>query len=85
MLRLRFFLALTSTLFLNHVVSAFICVQLTLMKITEILDLDSIIADLKANAKRDVISELVDPLVKSGKIRDKNKLLDALIDRKSVV
>ena len=43
------------------------------MKITEILNADSIIADLKAKGKRDVISELVEPLVKSGKVRDKNK------------
>ncbi|MBI3583648.1 MAG: PTS sugar transporter subunit IIA [Nitrospinae bacterium] len=51
------------------------------MKITEILDADSIIADLKAKGKRDVISELVELLVKSGKVRDKNKLLDALMER----
>ncbi len=51
------------------------------MKITEILNADSIIADLKAKGKRDVISELVEPLVKSGKVGDKNKLLDALMER----
>jgi PTS system nitrogen regulatory IIA component len=51
------------------------------MKITEILDADSIIADLKAKGKRDVIAELVEPLIKGGKVRDKNKLLDALMER----
>src|SRR3989338_4793841 len=51
------------------------------MKITEILGTDSIIADLKAEGKRDVISELAELLVKSGKEKDKNKLLDALMER----
>jgi len=41
------------------------------MKITEILGTDSIIADLKAEGKRDVISELAELLVKSGKVRER--------------
>lgn len=51
------------------------------MKITDILDEGSIIADLKARTKKDVIMELIEPLIASGKIKDKNRLLDALMER----
>ncbi len=54
------------------------------MKITDILDESSIIADLKAKTKKDIIAELIAPLIKSGKIKDKDKLLDSLMEREKL-
>ena len=51
------------------------------MKITDIIDENSIIADLKANTKQNIIAELVDRLVKNGKIKDKNTAMHALMER----
>jgi PTS system nitrogen regulatory IIA component len=54
------------------------------MKITDILDESSIIADLKAKTKKDIIAELIVPLIKSGKIKDKDKLLNSLMEREKL-
>ncbi|MBI3600777.1 MAG: PTS sugar transporter subunit IIA [Nitrospinae bacterium] len=54
------------------------------MKITDILDESSVIADLKAKTKKDIIAELIVPLIKNGKIKDKDKLLDSLMEREKL-
>lgn len=51
------------------------------MKIRDILDENSIIADLKAKTKKDIITELIEPFIKKGKIKDRNKLLESLMVR----
>ena len=54
------------------------------MKITEILVPEAVIVDLKSSAKRDVLAEMVQGLVKAQPSIDENRLLDVLIERESL-
>lgn len=56
------------------------------MKIMDFLSKKSIVADLKATKKEDVIKELVDLLINAGELDKgcRNKVLDALMERESL-
>ena len=54
------------------------------MRISEILALDAINLDLKANTKNEVLAELLQPLQKLGKLTDVKKMVDVLIEREDL-
>lgn len=51
------------------------------MNLKKVLTHDSIFSDLKADTKQGVIQELIDFLVKTGKITDREAALQAVLDR----
>lgn len=51
------------------------------MNITDILDEDSIIAELNARDKKGVLEELVSVLVKHGRLPDREKPVEVLLER----
>jgi PTS system nitrogen regulatory IIA component len=51
------------------------------MNITDILDKDSIIAELTARDKKSVLEELVDVLFEHGRLQDKEKPVEVLLER----
>jgi PTS system nitrogen regulatory IIA component len=51
------------------------------MNIADILDVDSIVANLRARDKKGVLEELVSVLVEQGKLRDKEKSVQVLLER----
>jgi PTS system fructose-specific IIC component len=53
------------------------------MKITELLKRDTIILDIKARTKRDVINELVEKLHSAGRLQDKEKFTEAILAREA--
>lgn len=53
------------------------------MKITDLLQRDTIQLNLSANSKREVIEELVDVLDRAGKLSDRNGYRDAILQRES--
>ncbi|MEK7812461.1 MAG: PTS sugar transporter subunit IIA [Candidatus Desantisbacteria bacterium] len=55
------------------------------MKLSNMLSIDAIEADLKAKDKNGVIEELVDLLFKAGKITQKEKVLDAVLAREALL
>ena len=55
------------------------------MAIFELLDEKSVKINLESTTKQDVLEELVDLLVDSGKIQDKHAVLDAIEDREAQV
>lgn len=54
------------------------------MKITDILHEDSIIMELTAKDKKGVLEELVSVLVDSGRIKDKERSLEVLLEREKL-
>ncbi len=54
------------------------------MQILEILSIDNIKMTLESKNKKDVIKELVDVLVKSGKIKDKKRMVQILMEREEL-
>ncbi len=55
------------------------------MKLSNMLSIDVVDADLKAKDKNGVIEELVDLLVKAGKITQREKVLDAVLAREALL
>lgn len=47
----------------------------------KVLNKDSISCDLKGNSKSEIINELIDLIEKSGKLDDKQKVLEAVLER----
>jgi len=56
------------------------------MRIMDFLSKDAITVDVKAKTKKDVVAEMVDLLLQSGKIeqQDKEKVIKALLDREEL-
>jgi fructose-specific phosphotransferase system IIA component len=54
------------------------------MQILDFLTADNIKMSLESKNKKDVIKELVDILVKSGKVKDKKKMVQILIEREEL-
>ncbi len=54
------------------------------MKITDVLDEQSLIADLKSKTKREVIAEMVTLLEKNGKIANADEIIDTLMEREEL-
>lgn len=55
------------------------------MRLLDILSQACIKADLKGKSRKDVILELVDLLVKSGAVKDKAKVIDAIMEREKLM
>lgn len=55
------------------------------MFLHELLDEDSIAMSLKSRTKDDVIEEMVDILDRTGKIKNKNAVLKAVMDRERIM
>ncbi|MHC9159744.1 MULTISPECIES: PTS fructose transporter subunit IIABC [Exiguobacterium] len=53
------------------------------MKITDLLQRDTIQLNLRASSKREIIEELVDVLDRAGKLSDRNGYRDAILKRES--
>ncbi|CAG9621753.1 PTS fructose transporter subunit IIABC [Sutcliffiella rhizosphaerae] len=53
------------------------------MKITDLLTIDTVILELKANSKRDVIKELIESLHQAGRLSDKHKYEEAILAREA--
>ena len=53
------------------------------MKLSEIIDIKAIKIPLRAKDKQTAIEELIDTLSQAGKISDKSKLLQAVLDREA--
>jgi PTS system nitrogen regulatory IIA component len=54
------------------------------MKITDFLSKDCIKIGLKSKGKKEVLEELVDILVESGKVKDKKKVMQVLLEREEL-
>jgi fructose-specific phosphotransferase system IIA component len=54
------------------------------MQILDFLTVDAIKMSLESKTKKDVIKELVELLVKSGKVKDKKKMLQTLMEREEL-
>jgi len=54
------------------------------MQILDFLSVDNIKMNLESKSKKDAIRELVDVLVKSGKIKDKKKMVQILMEREEL-
>ncbi|MBN2372741.1 PTS sugar transporter subunit IIA [bacterium] len=54
------------------------------LKIVDLLSKDAIASDLKADNKEDVLREMVNLLYNAGKINDKEKALEVLLDREKL-
>jgi fructose-specific phosphotransferase system IIA component len=54
------------------------------MKITEFLSKDCIKIGLKSKAKKEVLEELVDVLAAAGKVSEKKKVLQVLLEREEL-
>ena len=55
------------------------------MRLLDILSPNCIKADLKGKTRREVILEMVDLLVKAGLVKDKNKVMDAVMEREKLM
>ena len=55
------------------------------MYLYELLDKDSIVIPLKSLTKDDVLEEMVDILDRTGKIRDRDSVMKAIIDREKIM
>jgi PTS system nitrogen regulatory IIA component len=55
------------------------------MKLSDMLSLDVVEADLKAKDKTGIITEMVDILVKAGKIKEKEKTISAVLAREELM
>jgi nitrogen PTS system EIIA component len=54
------------------------------MQILDFLTVDAIKLNLESKTKKDAIKELVELLVKSGKVKDKKKMLQTLMEREEL-
>lgn len=54
------------------------------MKITDILDESSIIKDLRSTTKKGVLEELSNVLVERGKLPDRDKVVEVLLEREKL-
>ncbi len=54
------------------------------MQIMDFLAADAIKMSLESKTKKDVIKELVESLVKSGKVKDKKKMVQTLMEREEL-
>ncbi|MFH1824675.1 MAG: PTS sugar transporter subunit IIA [Candidatus Firestonebacteria bacterium] len=54
------------------------------MKITDFLTKDCIKINLQSKGKKEVLEELVDMLVSSGKIKDKKEVMQVLLEREEL-
>lgn len=54
------------------------------MKITNFLLKDYIKIGLEGTGKKEVLEEMVDILVKAGKVKDKDKVIKALLERENL-
>jgi fructose-specific phosphotransferase system IIA component len=55
------------------------------MYLYELLDKDSIVIPLKSQTKDDVLEEMVDILDRTGKIKDRDAVIKAIIDREKIM
>ena len=54
------------------------------MKITDILDESSIIQDLRSTSKKGILEELSSVLVERGKLPDRDKVVEVLLEREKL-
>jgi fructose-specific phosphotransferase system IIA component len=54
------------------------------MQILDFLSVENIKMSLDSKAKKDVIKEMVDVLVKSGKVKDKKRMVQTLLEREEL-
>jgi PTS system nitrogen regulatory IIA component len=54
------------------------------MQILDFLSVDSIKLSIESKNKKDAIKELVEVLVKSGKVKDKKKMIQTLMEREEL-
>jgi fructose-specific phosphotransferase system IIA component len=54
------------------------------MQILDFLSVDSIKLSMESKNKKDAIKELVEVLVKSGKVKDKKKMIQTLMEREDL-
>ena len=54
------------------------------MKITDILDEASIIQDLRSTSKKGVLEELSNVLIQGGKLPDRDKVVEVLLEREKL-
>ncbi|MCP4230149.1 MAG: PTS sugar transporter subunit IIA [bacterium] len=54
------------------------------MKISDFVDPDAIEVNLKAKTKSEVLEELVESIVATGKVKDSDKILAAVIEREKL-
>lgn len=54
------------------------------MQILDLLSPDAIRMNLEAKTKKDVIKELVELLVKTGRVKDKKKMVQVLLEREEL-
>ena len=54
------------------------------MQIMDFLTIDAVKMALESKTKKDVIKELVELLVKSGKVKDKKKMVQTLLEREEL-
>jgi fructose-specific phosphotransferase system IIA component len=55
------------------------------MKVSELLNTDVIISDLKGNKKEDVINELIDLFKDDSRVEDVEKIRSAVLDREKIM
>jgi len=55
------------------------------MKLFELLRTENVIADLKGNTKEDVINELIDLYKKDSRVKDIEKVRNAVLDREKIM
>ena len=55
------------------------------MSLTELLDENAILVDLKATQKQEVIEELAEALTASGRISDNREVLQAVLEREKIM
>jgi len=55
------------------------------MKLFELLKTENVIADLKGNTKEDVINELIDLYKKDSRVKDIEKVRNAVLDREKIM
>ena len=53
------------------------------MNLKKILNTNLVELDLKGNSKQEIIENLLDILVKTGKVKDRTKALEALLEREA--
>jgi PTS system nitrogen regulatory IIA component len=54
------------------------------MQILDFLSVDSVKLAIESKNKKDAIKELVEVLVKSGKVKDKKKMIQTLMEREEL-
>ncbi|HTB21647.1 MAG TPA: PTS sugar transporter subunit IIA [bacterium] len=54
------------------------------MRISDFLVPEAVLLDLKSTTKQEVLSELLQPLAKAGRIADAKKMVDVLLEREEL-